>query len=68
MGETHHQVRCPACGLFAVWVPRNLAWQPPAAPEASCLGCGYLRTLAVFRDGTDAGLCQECIEAIRGAR
>lgn len=23
MGETHEQVRCEICGLWAVWVPRS---------------------------------------------
>lgn len=21
MAKTHHQVRCPDCGLYAIWVP-----------------------------------------------
>lgn len=21
--RTHHQIRCPTCGLFVIWVPRK---------------------------------------------
>jgi hypothetical protein len=37
MSKTHWQVRCPACGLYAVWVPKKPARPPDrlnAATEA----------------------------------
>jgi hypothetical protein len=38
MARTHHQVRCPACGLFAVWVAGRPDPVPlPTAPKLRAL-------------------------------
>ena len=39
-----------------------------SAPVAECLCCGHIHTLAVWRDGTNVGVCRSCRDAALSLR
>lgn len=65
MAETHVQQRCPACGRWAVWIPKELTMTDTEAGRAPACTCTPLnRKLMAYLLNVDEGSVHEqaCVE------